>query len=44
MRLTYEQMRLNMGQLNVRAATLKPSENLSYERARDFVVQPTWSS
>ena len=35
---------LNMGQLNVRAAALKPSENLSYERAREFVVQPTWSS
>ena len=37
--------RLNMGQpANVRAAVLSPSQNMTYERAREFVVQPTWSS
>jgi hypothetical protein len=34
-----------MGQpASVRAATLTPSQNMTYEQARDFVVQPTWSS
>lgn len=36
---------LNQGQpANVNATTLSPSQNLTYERAREFVVQPTWSS
>ena len=36
---------LNMaGPTSVRAATLTPSQNMTYERAREFVVQPTWSS
>ena len=37
--------RLNMGQpANFRASTLTPSQNMTYERAREFVVEPTWSS
>lgn len=36
---------LNMGDpANVRQATLTPAQNATYERVRDFVVQPTWSS
>ena len=36
---------LNQGQpATVRATKLSPSQNLTYERAREFVVQPTWSS
>lgn len=36
---------LNMGQpANVQASVLTPSQNMTYERAREFVVQPTWSS
>jgi hypothetical protein len=36
---------LNMGQPdNVRAATLSKSQNMTYERLRDFVVQPTFST
>ena len=36
---------LNMGQpFNLRSAKLTPSENLTYERAREFVVQPTFST
>ena len=36
---------LNMGQPdNVRAATLSRSQNMTYERLRDFVVQPTFST
>jgi hypothetical protein len=36
---------LNMGQpFNLRSAKLTPSENLTYERAREFVVQPTYST
>ena len=35
---------LNQGQTSVRAASLTPSQNLTYAQARDFVVQPTWSS
>ena len=36
---------LNSGQpQNLRTATLSRSQNMSYERMRDFVVQPTWSS
>ena len=36
---------LNMGQpANVLAATLSQSQSLTYEQARDFVFQPTWSS
>ena len=36
---------LNMGYPdNVRAATLSRSQNMTYERMRDFVVQPTFST
>ena len=36
---------LNMGQpTNIRAATLSPSQNTTYEQMRNFVAQPTWSS
>ena len=36
---------LNMGQPdNVRAATLSTSQNMTYERMRDFVVGPTFST
>lgn len=36
---------LSMGQPeNVNASKLNPSQNLTYERAREFVVAPTWSS
>ena len=36
---------LNMGQPdNVRAATLSTNQNMTYERMRDFVVQPTFST
>jgi hypothetical protein len=36
---------LSMGQpATVRAASLTPSQNMTYEQARDFVVEPTWSS
>ena len=36
---------MNMGgDFDARAAVFKPSQNLTYERVRDFVVQPTWSS
>ena len=36
---------LSMGQpARVTQGHLSPSENLTYERARDFVVEPTWSS
>ena len=36
---------LNMGDpANVRQATLTPSQNTTYERAREFVVGPTWST
>ena len=30
--------------VNVRAATLSRSQNMTYERLRDFVVQPTFST
>ena len=40
---TFEQ--LNMGQpANFRTATLSPAQNATYERMREFTVQPTWSS
>ena len=36
---------LNMGQpADVRIATLSTSQNMTYERLRDFVVQPTFST
>jgi len=36
---------LNMGQpSNVRQATLRPDQNMTYERMRDFTVGRTWSS
>ena len=36
---------LNMGDpASVRAATLTPSQNMTYERVRDTAVGPTWSS
>jgi hypothetical protein len=36
---------LNMGDpASVRAATLTPEQNMTYERARDMAVGPTWSS
>ena len=36
---------MNMGgDFTARAAVINPSQNLTYERARDLVVQPTWSS
>ena len=36
---------LNMGQpATIREATLTKSQNMTYERMRDFVVQPTFSS
>ena len=35
---------LNTGQhQNLRVATLSRSQNMTYERMRDFVVEPTWS-
>jgi hypothetical protein len=36
---------LNQGQPpDLRRGNLRPSQNLTYEQARDFVVEPTWSS
>ena len=35
---------LNRGEVDVRPVRMTQSKNLTYERVRNFVVSPTWSS